>query len=139
MSCYILWFKAHYGFVLALFLLCLPNQSIRAQAVIEWEPLNNNLEGATIEILWQSPDGVFFAGGSNSGLFRSRAFGAPWEPVNLGPHQALDFTSDPHGNLFIQTKDYIFESTDEGLSWSKAEMDFPLWPLLLHPIDWRMR
>ncbi|MEM8489169.1 MAG: hypothetical protein AAF564_26735, partial [Bacteroidota bacterium] len=116
-----------------LFLVTSPPTSLFAQAVIDWEPLNQHIEGGAVTLLWQSPSGAFFAGSRSSSLFRSPGVGEPWEPVALPKNHPLSLKADPTGRLYLWSHEGLFESENDGVSWSKSTLSISPRSLLFTP------
>ena len=110
--------------------LCCHLKTANAQVAIDWVPMNDGLQSDQVDLLWRSPAGTFFAGGSTSGLFRSTAYGAPWEASGLHKVLARYITADGEGNIYAASNDGLFFSRNEGLTWHETTLDFPIYSLV---------
>lgn len=97
-----------------------------AQNVINWQPLDTGIEGSKVDMLWQSPRGAFFAGGNSSGLFRSTSLGEHWQPIPFGKNYAYKMVSAPDGHLFLRSLNGLYESADDGISWTPSAVSVSL-------------
>ena len=95
------------------------------QSRIDWVSVNKGLEGDRIDLIWQSPSGIFFAGGMG-GLFSSPNLFDSWKPTPLRGTSVSSISSDSSGQILVGTNKGLFLSSDEGQSWQHSGFQTPI-------------
>jgi photosystem II stability/assembly factor-like uncharacterized protein len=85
-----------------------------------WTAVNNGLSDLNVQTVFS--DGTNLFAGTAGGTFRSDNYGQSWSPVTIGaPNQIVRCFIKNGPNLLaglIGTGDYLYRSTDNGLTWS---------------------
>ncbi len=98
----------------------------------QWGPTNGPY-GGEIRTLFETSEGMLFAGTDGAGVFRSTDGGESWTPVNTGLHETSGFFRDvtalaqKRDTLYVNMVSGLFASTDNGNTWQIAPD--PQWPV----------
>ncbi|WP_456428480.1 T9SS type A sorting domain-containing protein [Rhodocaloribacter sp.] len=77
-----------------------------------------------------APDGVWYAGTSREGLWRSTDEGATWTRIAFEGRSIYALTITPEGAVAAGVDDAVFRSGDGGTTWTRAVFPSPVTPAL---------
>ncbi len=94
-----------------------------------WMTINNGIDTTSIDYVQYTVNGILIAVDPYKGIFKSTNGGATWSPSDSGytiGDGPTSLISDSSGNILLSTYSAgLYESTDDGSSWSKINGDIP--------------